>query len=349
MTRKPTIAKTSLVLSARARREKSQQNRTGEKFMPAPGSAEPRHLRLWLTLLLVVGVFALSVVGFGTWNWLHSLHIFASMNTTTAPPPITTLKVGRTALYADLSITVLNAQYATSFSDDAIHTGPAMVRLNMQVANKTNSPIALVYYDIARLLVPTKAPLAPTNVQLATSVQPKASAKGWLDFPVATGAQLSGMKLQLGSIALSETLVVIPMSGAFHPERYEGTHSPQTLVIYYTFEGSTLTYHLNSIDARYSYNGSEVKAGEQFYVLNFTVDNPNGGDVSPGFGFDYIRLVLNGGNRPPIDNTLPHGFKAGAQSVGGHVAFVAPAGMSSLTIGFLLQLVPGQVNYQVNI
>ena len=84
-------------------------------------------------------------------------------------------------------------------------------------------------------------------------------------------------------------------------------------------------------------------------MLNFTVDNPNGSDVSPGLGFDYIRLVINGVNRPPIDNTLPYAFKAGAQSVGGHVTYVAPAGMKSLAIGFLLQLVAGQNNYEVNI
>jgi len=327
---------------------KNRQSLPRNPLAGIPENPAPRRLWILLTLLLVVGVIALSVAGFATWNWLRSLPLFNSTSTS-SPPAITTLQVRRTAPYADLAITVLNVQYATAFGNDSIHVGSATARLNMQVANSTRGSISLVYYDIAHLLIPKQAPIAPTNVQLAASVQPNASVKGWLDFPVPTGVRLSSLKLQLGSSALGETLVDIPMSGAFRPELYASTHSPQSLLVYYTFEGRTLTYHLNSIDVRYSYNGSEVKAGEQYYMLNFTVDNPNGSDVSPGLGFDYIRLVINGVNRPPIDNTLPYAFKAGAQSVGGHVTYVAPAGMKSLAIGFLLQLVAGQNNYEVNI
>lgn len=318
------------------------------KIIATPGGTEPRRLWFWLLLLLVVGVIALSVAGFATWHWLRSLSLFTSTNAS-SPPAITTVHVGRTVTYADLDFTVLSAQYATSFSNDSIHAGPATVRLNMQVANKTNNAIALSYYDVARLLLPKKNPIAPTNAQLPASVQSKASLHGWLDFPVPTGVKLASLKLQLGSAALNETLVVLPVSGSFHPEQYAARHAVVSMDIYYTFKGSTLIYHLNSIDARYSYNGSEVKAGQQFYILNFTVDNPNGNDVSPGFGFDYVRLVINGVNRPPIDNTLPYTFKAGAQGTGGHVTYVAPAGLTSLTIGFLYQLVSGQTNYQVNI
>ena len=348
MTKKPIIARTLIELPSRVRPVKSGQSLSSEKPIDAPGSAEPRRLWPLLAFLLIVGVIALSVAGFASWNWVRSLPIFSSPNTS-APLAITTLQVGRTVPYADLSITVVNAQYATSFGDDAIHPGPATVRLNMRLANATGSSIAFEYYDVARLLIPELAPLAPMNGQLAAEVQPKTTAHGWLDFPVPAGVQLTDLKLQLGSTALNEALVVLPMSGAFHPERYASIHSPQSMVIYYTFEGNTLTYHLNSIDVRYSYNGSQAKANEQYYVLNFTVDNPNGVNVSPGFGFDYMRLVINGSNRPPIDNTLPYTFKAGAQSSGGHVAYLAPAGLQSLTIGFLLQLVPGQQNYQVNI
>jgi hypothetical protein len=344
MTKKPILARTSLDVPPR---EKNGQTLSREKIITTPESAEPRRLWLWLTLLLLVGVLALSVVGYTTWNWLRSLPLLSSE--AAVQPAITTLPVGRTLPYADLSFTVLNAQYATSFSDDTIRAGPALVRLNMRVANQTSGTIALVYYEIARLLVPQKAPIAPANAQLAASVPPQVGVEGWLDFPVQAGVQLSSLKLQLGSAALGETLVVLPVSGAFHPQAYAGYHSPQSLVISYYFEGSTLIYHLNSIDVRYSYNGSEVTAGKQFYVLNFTVDNPNGIAVSPGYGFDYIRLVINGNNLPPIDTTLPNTFKAGARSAGGHVTYVAQAGMKSLTIAFLRQLVSGQENYPVSL
>ena len=148
---------------------------------------------------------------------------------------------------------------------------------------------------------------------------------------------------------MNETLVLLPFSGFFNPSLYADRISQQSLTISYSFRGYALTYHLNSIDIRYSYKGTQVKAGRQFYVLNLSVDNPNGVDVSPGLGFDYIRLVINGNNLPPIDNTLPYGFKAGSHGIGGRVVYIAQAGMKSLTIGFLLQLVQGQHNYQVNV
>ena len=141
----------------------------------------------------------------------------------------------------------------------------------------------------------------------------------------------------------------MPFTGAFHPERYLNHLSSQSLIIYYNFKGYTLVYHLMSVDARYSYNGVEASAGQQFYVLNWSVDNTNGADVSPGFGFDYIRLVINGANRPPVYNTLPYTFKAGSKSVGGRVVYSAPVGMHDLTIGFLVQLSPGQNTYQTSL
>jgi len=148
---------------------------------------------------------------------------------------------------------------------------------------------------------------------------------------------------------LNETLVLVPFTGAFHPEQYVNHLSPQSLVIYYTFKGYTLTYHLVSVDVRYSYNGVQAKAGQQFYVLNWSVDNPNGVDVSPGFGFDYIRLVVNGVDRPPIDNTLPYTFKAGAKGIGGRVVYIAPKGMNAFSVAFLFQLSSGQNSYDVNL
>lgn len=307
----------------------------------------PNRLWPWLIILLVTGVILLSVVSIGTWNWLHSLPI--TLNSSPAHTETTTFKVNRTASYADLSLNVVNAQYSTSFSDDLIHSGAAFVRLNMQATNKMNFPISLVYYDVARLLVPKQQPIAPTNVQLASNVQPGATVKGWIDFPVTVGTQLASLKLQLGSTVLNETLVVVPFTGAFHPEQYLNHLYPQTLTIYYTFKGYTLVYHLTSVDVRYSYDGVQVHAGQQFYVLNLSVDNTNGADVSPGLGFDYIRLIVNGADRPPTANTLPYTFKAGAKSVGGRVVYIAPVGIKTISIGFLYQLSAGQSTYSTDL
>ena len=303
---------------------------------------------LLIASLFVIGLIILGSVSYITWNWLKNLQV-AIGPSSVAAPSISTFSVQRSAPYADLNFTVLNAQYATSFPDDTIQSGPAVVRVNLHVTNKTTAQISVIYYDVARLLAPKLSPVAPTNVHLSANPKPGSSETGWIDFPVAKGTQPASLKLRLGSVSLNEMLVTIPFSGSFNPNRYTDKLSHQSLTISYDFSGNTLVYHLQSVDIRYSYQGTQCKAGNQYYVLNFTVDNPNGVAVLPGFGFDYLRLIIDGYNRPPIYNTLPYSFNSGAHGVGGRVVFVAPAGLTTLNIAFLLQVVVGQDNYQVTV
>jgi hypothetical protein len=325
----------------------SDSDTSAQGIVISPKNSKPSRLWLWISGLLIIGLVILGGVSSITSNWLRNLQI--PVGTTNTQPAITTFNVKRTVTYANLYFTVLNAQDAISFPDDTIQAGSAVVRLNMRITNKSTDQVSVIYYDIARLLVPKSKPIAPSNVHLSTGPKPGASETGWVDFPVARGVQLAALKLQLGSLALGETLVTVPFSGAFDPNRFVGRSSPQSLTITYYFKGNPLIYHLKSVDIRYAYQGTECKAGQQFYIFNFTVDNNNGADVSPGFGFDYIRLVLDGYNHPPIDNTLPNSFKAGAQSVGGRVVYVAPAGLKTLNIAFLLQVVVGQKTYSVTL
>ncbi len=148
-----------------------------------------------------------------------------------------------------------------------------------------------MFYEIAHLLVPGQKPIAPTTVHLQVGPQPHTSETGWIDFPVSGRTKLDTLRLQLGSIALNELLIKIPFTGTFNSQSYADRVSPQNAVFSYNFNGHILNYHLSSVEIRYSYQGEQCKAGQQFYVLNFRVDNPHGVDVSPGFGFDYVRLV----------------------------------------------------------
>jgi hypothetical protein len=289
----------------------------------------------------------LSGVSYITWNLLRNVQVTIGAGDT--QPTITTFNVQRTGTYADLYFTVLNAQNANSFQNDPIQTGQTILRVNMRVTNKSPLPVSIIYYEVARLLIPGAKPISPTNVHLSTGPKPGSSEIGWIDFPVSKGVKLPALRLQLGSVALGETLLIIPFSGPFNPNHFEGRTSPQSFTFDYNFEGNVLVYHLTSASILYAYRGTQSKAGQQYYVLNFTVDNNNGVTVSPGYGFDYIRLIINGYNTPPIDNTLPYGFKAGAHGVVGRVVYIAPAGLKTLDFAFLLQLVPGQDTFSVNL
>jgi hypothetical protein len=326
---------------------RSVNNTSAKRMLYPPRNSQPPKLWLWIASMLIIGIIILGGISYITLHWLENVHVTLGAGNT--PPAVTTFTIQRSGTYANLTFTVLNAQYATIFPDDTIQTGPAIIRVNLRVSNKSTDQVSVIYYDVARLLIPSSKPIAPTNVHLSSGPKPGASEVGWVDFPFKKGVKLSTLRLQLGSLALGETPLIIPFSGPFDPNHFAGKTYPQSLTIWYNFSGNTLIYHLTSVNVLYAYRGTQAKIGQQFYVLNFSVDNNNGVTVSPGFGFDYIRLTINGYNTPPIDNTLPHDFKAGAHGVAGRVVYIGPAGMRTLNFAFLLQLVQGQDPYTVNL
>jgi hypothetical protein len=309
--------------------------------------SKPRMLWLKFSSILIVGIVLLGVGSFIALGLLKNFR--NSLNPVATPVPVTTFNVHRTAMYAGLDFTVTSVQYASTFADDDIHSSQGIVRLNMIAANKSPDQINVIYYDIARLLVSQGNPIAPTNVNLSVDPASNTSASGWIDFPVSSALPLSSLKLQLGSTALGETLVTIPFSGAFDASRYSDRTSQQGQALNYYFHGQLLIYHLVLVDIGYSYQGVQAKAGQQYYSFNFRVDNTNGFSVSPGFGFDYLRLVLGGSVRPPAINTLPYTFNANTHATAGRVVFIAPAGLKTLTIDFLVQYGSGGTDYTVTL
>ena len=329
-----------------------QNEKTPAAFIPAlEKSANPTRQWLLFSVLLIVGIFIISTVSYTAWSWLQQVKI--SVNPASTPIPIHTLNVLRTANYAGLEFTVVNVQYAPSFADDGIQSGAAIVRVNMKVTNKSSEQISVVYYDIARLLVPKSNALNPTNVSLSAGPQPGKSETGWIDFSAPQGLQLAPLTLQLGSSQLGEYLVSIPFTGKFNPSIYSDHSVAQNMDINYYFPYNNphlLIYHLSSVDIHYAYKGTQAKAGQQFYVIHFSVSNPNGFTVSPGFGYDYIRISFNGGPlHPPVDNTLPFNMNAGAKPTNGTVVFTGPANQGTFTLEFLVQYGNGGSTYTISL
>ncbi|GAC1613597.1 MAG: hypothetical protein NVS4B7_05150 [Ktedonobacteraceae bacterium] len=316
---------------------------------PLQRNVDPPRSRLWLwfSILLALGLIILIVASAVFGNWLRTVKL--PTGTTPTQVPISTFAVQRTAFYAGLKYTVINAQYATAFSDDDIHSGVAIIRLNVHVANMSSDQISVIYYDIA----PRLDPISPTNVSLSAGPEPGTSETGWLDFSVPGRLQLPTLQLRLGSTLLDESLVSIPFTGKFDSSRYNDSTVPQSLDISYSFPyyaPQVLIYHLTSVNIRYAYKGSQAKAGQQYYVLNFLVDNNNTTKVSPGFGYDYVRLSFAGAPfHPPLDNTLPYGFDAGTKGTSGYVVFSGPAGVRSITLDLLVQYGSGGSQYPISL
>jgi hypothetical protein len=332
-------------------------SRSEEEEEKMPPVTHPRKRRfaswlwLWLVAVLVVGAVVLIVVSSIAGYWLQNANLPTAasvINPTATTVLVTTLNVGRTAPYAGLDMTVVNAQYATSFDDDNIQSGAAIVRLNMQIANHTTGQISVVYYMIAHLIAPHMDALAPTNVLLSTGPKPGKSESGWIDFSVAKNVPLNTLSLQFGSTVLNESLVTIPLTGKFNASQYADRVSRQDDTYSYYFSGGTLNYRLTSVETRFDYEGNQAKADKQFYILNFQVANPNGVDISPGYGFDYLRMVVNGYGNPPVDNTLPYTFGAG-KTVNGRVVFSVQSGLHNFSLRFLSQTGNGAQDYGLSV
>jgi hypothetical protein len=330
----------------------------GEEEMPVQTHPRQRKfaslLGFWFVIVLVIAAVIVIVVSSVIGYWLHNVQVPTSININTldnpATPtaPVTTFAVTRSAPYAGLTMTVVSVQYANSFADDLIRSGSAIVRLNMRIKNPTSTQIDVVYYSIAHLLVPGQPPIAPTNISLSVGPRPGASETGWLDFPVSQTLKLNALTLQLGSAPQGEQLVKIPFSGSFNASQYADKVLKPGAEFDYTYGGYTLNYHLTSLEIREAYQGSQCRAGQRFYIFNFSVDNQSGVDVSPGFGFDYMRMVVGNYGNPPIDNTLPSTFKNGKTTTG-RVVFAVSAGVHDFSVRFLYQLVEGQDDYPLSI
>jgi len=317
-------------------------------YLFADGRTPVQMLWFALTFMIIVGLVISGVIALIINYWLNTTRLTPDPAAPTAPV-ISTLDVQRSSLYAGLELTIKNAQIARAFADDTIPSSSKVVRLNMHVANPTGNQIAVLYYDVARLVVPHMQPIAPLNVHLSAAIQPGKEDNGWIDFPFSNDLQLDTLTFQLGSSALHETMVLIPLKATFDPKHFLTKSSPQSLTISYNFNGNLLVYHLKNVDVAYAYQGRQAKVGEQFYVLHFLVDNPNSIDVAPGLSYDYIRLVVQEYSQPPIDSTLPATFKHATHGTAGSVIFAAPVGMKTVTIGLRSQFGGPQQNYVVRL
>src|SRR5579859_2986027 len=111
----------------------AKQKATDQAILKAPRPGQsPARLWPWLAVLLVTGVFLLGGVSIWAANWLRSIPLALNANATQPRVHVTTLNVKRTASYADLNLTVVSAQYASSFSDDLIRPGPAVVQISIR-------------------------------------------------------------------------------------------------------------------------------------------------------------------------------------------------------------------------
>src|SRR5207248_9232387 len=155
----------------------------GEQDFPYPSPQNKRKMgRRELMLLLVVLLFVLGAVVYAFAGFLGvALPGFVSTQ-----PSITTMAINSSIPYAGVDITILNVQQSQSFLNDPNTSSDGMVRLNLNEHNPTDIKVAWNYATIARLAMPDKSLVSPTDVNSIVRVAPGASQISVVDFAVPT-------------------------------------------------------------------------------------------------------------------------------------------------------------------
>jgi hypothetical protein len=247
----------------------------------------------------------------------------------TTQPPITTALIKQTVPYGGVDITIVSAQQSKAFMDDLNAGTTGVVRLNLKEDNKSTSSGNYLYSDSARILLPDKTSVAPSNEQKFSGPDAGVSRINWLDFPVPTSVQISQLTLQLGKD--TEAQEIIALTGKANVTQYQ-TKTTQLNNVSTQYAG--LAWTGTSATVSMSFKGRQAAKGTQFVTVSLKVDNPSSQDFG-GYWGDYLRLKSGTITSPPTDATLPLGFVAHSSGGTGDVTFAMPAGSTSYTLIFL--------------
>jgi len=109
--------------------------------------------------------------------------------------PLTTAQINAQITYSSTDLTILNAQEASSFSDDPGGSTPVLVRLNLKEHNPTASTVYLSYGDNFRLILPDGTSVAPGTEHDSGGIDQTVTRTNWVDFPLSSSADLSKITL----------------------------------------------------------------------------------------------------------------------------------------------------------
>jgi hypothetical protein len=268
-----------------------------------------------------------------------------SNSSNTTQPPITTMQINQTVPYGGVDITIVSAQQSKAFMDDLNAGTTGVVRLNLKEDNKSTARGNYLYSDSARLILPDKTSVAPTNEQQYSGPDAGVSRTNWLDFPVPTNVQISQLTLQLGKD--SEAQETFALTGKADITPYQPKTAQLSVVTHY----AGLTWTVTEATVSLSFRGQQADKGMQYVSVTLKVDNPTS-QTFRGYYGDYIRLKSGDITSAPTgDSTLPLGFDAGSSGSTGNVIFTMPSGSTSYTLILLNnpynQYTQATANFQV--
>lgn len=279
--------------------------------------------RVGCVLVLFLVLAALGIVYLGA--PAVGLHLPIPGNA--SQPPITTVSLNTSLVYAGMNVTIVSVQRADSFLDDTTTNSPGVLRIQVRAQNTTQVPTNLLYTTSASLVLSGGKIVKPGFVNADVGLPVGITRTSVLDFAVPTTTPLDQLTFRLGNA--NEAQMDIPLT--IHPDlaRYE----PKTTTLSKQLQYLGLAWTLVSATTQWSIDGKQANKGMRYVIVQVKVNNALSQIVIPGSAYDYIRLNVDTTVLIPVTTTLPVSFPAAAAEQGS-VTFLAPQNTTAFT--FLL-------------
>ena len=204
----------------------------------------------------------------------HSSATGANSEVTPTQAPLKTTPINATVTYASVTITIINAQQATSFADDTNTPAQGVVRLNLHAVQSdvnnvdfTSAP-AFAYPESFALLLPGGSKVALGGYKDLNGPARKGDQMTWIDFPASTSLKVNQMILQIGKD--TEEQIQVPLTGHADLSQYQPKQSTPDLRVQF----GSVFWTLKTVTFKLSDSGTQVDKGMRFLVLAFSLDNP---------------------------------------------------------------------------
>lgn len=318
---------------------------------PPPAYARPQKnssrgmLKVAVILLLLIlvlgaaGYFALHAL---TSRGSNTARTGANSETTPTQAPLITTPINTTVTYASVTLTIINAQQATSFADDNGTPAQGVVRLNLHAVQSDVNNVyfasapPFAYLESFALLLPGGNKVALGSSKDISGPARKGDQTTWIDFPASTGLKVDQMILQIGKD--TEEQLQVPLTGHADLSQYQPKQSTPNLRVPF----GSMFWTLKTVTFKLSDSGTQVDKGMRFLVLTFSLDNP-GTEGLNAFPPDFIRLQY-GGTTIVLDQAVIGDAAAGTTNTQGLVSFLVPQDTTTVTFILLPGHTPGATN-----
>src|SRR5436309_2188237 len=289
-----------------------------QSYQPLPAYTQPQKDASRSVLSQIgcgVGLIILAVLavcggtGYLGYRWLvstaNSVHTTTTSNTGTGnntgsngTVPLTTKNINAALTYASVDITILNAQEASSFSDDSNTSSPVLLRLNMKEHNPTAGTIFLSYGENFHLILPDGTSVTPASEHDIGAVDQAVTQTSWVDFPLSSSVDISKLTLRLGSV--TEVQEDVPLTGNADLSKYQAkTTSPNI-----TFQYAGMNWTLTGVTSSFSADGKQADSNMRFIVITLNLNNPTSNTFYPEMSTN-TRLKSGDIINSPKSDTFP--------------------------------------------